>query len=123
MTPRLLSSSSIVGTSVKNAIAEDIGEIKDLMIDWQTGNVAYAVLSFGGFMGFGEKLFVIPIEAFNFDTTDVEGRIVLNVEKEKLEDAPGFDQDNWPQHPDYEFIDSVHVYYGYEPFSTRYMPV
>lgn len=120
MTPRLLSSSSIEGTNVKNITGEDIGEIKDLMIDWQSGNVAYAVLSFGGVLGFGEKLFAIPIEAFEFDTKDVDARIMLDVDKDKLENAPGFDKDNWPSTANYDFTDSVYTHYGYEPYSSRY---
>lgn len=119
MTPNLLSSSTIAGTNVTNANGEDIGEIKDLMIDWENGTVAYAVLSFGGFLGFGEKLFAIPMEAFEFNA-GTSNRIVLNVDKEVLEDAPGFDKDNWPQSPDSAFIDSVYTHYGYEPYSSRY---
>ncbi|MBS0001226.1 MAG: PRC-barrel domain-containing protein [Cyclobacteriaceae bacterium] len=120
MTPNLLSATSIEGTSVKNPQGEKIGDIKDLMIDWRDGSVAYAVMSFGGFLGFGEKLFAIPLEAFNFDTSDKEGRIILDIDKETIEDAPGFDRDNWPQHPDYDFIDRVHTHYGYDPYSTRH---
>ena len=123
MTPKLLSSSSIEGTNVKNLEGESIGEIKDLMIDWEHGSVAYAVLSFGGFMGFGEKLFAIPLESFQFNTDHLEGKIVLNVNKEQLENAPGFDKDNWPQNPDYTFIDSVHTHYGHQPYSSRYTTV
>lgn len=110
-TPRLLSSSSIVGTNVKNAESKNIGEIKDLMIDWNTGRVSYAVLSFGGFLGMGEKLFAVPMQSFEFDTEDVEGRVVLNVDKEFLEDAPGFDNDNWPNSADHKFTESVYNYY------------
>ena len=120
MTPNLLSADTIKGSKVKNAVNEDIGQIKDLMIDWEFGNVAYAVMSFGGFLGFGEKLFAIPIEAFNFDTHDTEGKILLNLDKEILEDAPGFDKDNWPQHPDYTFIDSVYNHYGYGSYRDRF---
>ncbi len=119
MTPKVLSASSIDGTSVVNPAGENIGKIKDVMIDWKNGNVAYVVISFGGFLGMGEKLFAIPLEAFKF--SDVEGEhATLNVDKEKLENAPGFDKDNWPQNPDYSFIDSVHTHYGYEPFSGRF---
>ena len=122
MEPRLLSATSIEGLDVVNEAGENIGEIKDLMIELKTGNVAYAVLSFGGFLGFGEKLFAIPVEAFHFDS-DNHDTVTLNISKDKLEDAPGFDKDNWPQHADYDFIDSVHVYYGYEPYSNKYTSV
>ena len=120
MTPRLLSSSSIHGTNVNNLAGESVGEIKDLMIDWQSGDVAYAVLSFGGFLGLGEKLFAFPIEAFQFETEGIDAKIVLDVNKEKLENAPGFDEDNWPSSANYDFIDSVYTHYGYEPYSNRF---
>ena len=110
MAPRLLSSSSINGTDVKNTAGESIGEIKDLMIDWHQGRVGYAVLSFGGFMGFGEKLFAIPLDQFDFNASD-DKDIVLNVSKEKLENAPGFDDDKWPQNADTQFINSVYTHY------------
>ncbi|TRX60518.1 PRC-barrel domain containing protein [Fulvivirga sp. M361] len=120
MTPRLLSATSIEGTPVKNSAGEHIGEIKELMIDWRSGTVAYAALSFGGILGFGAKLFAIPVEAFNFDVDDPDEGIILDISKAQLEKAPGFDHDNWPEQPNYDFIDSVHVYYGYKPFSNRY---
>jgi sporulation protein YlmC with PRC-barrel domain len=114
MTPRLLSATSMKGTNVKNPSGEDIGEIQDLMIDWNNASISYAVLSFGGFLGMGDKYFAIPIEAFEFDAADTEGRIILNVDKERLEDAPGFDKDNWPMHADSDFVNSVYSFYGVE---------
>ncbi len=110
-TPRLLSSSSITGTDVKNPSGENIGEIKDLMIDWSSGKVAYAVLSFGGFLGMGDKLFAIPLEAFEFDTADSNDRIVLDADKDSLENAPGFDKDNWPNSADNDFTRKVYSHY------------
>lgn len=122
MVPKLLSASSINGTNVKNPVGEDIGKLKDLMIEWNTGNVAYAVMSFGGFLGMGEKLFAIPLESFTFKDTLGDEHAVLNVKKEQLENAPGFDKDNWPNQPDYQFIDLVHTFYGYDKYSDRYAP-
>lgn len=122
MVPKLLSASSIDGTKVKNPVGEDIGKLKDLMVDWNSGNVVYAVMSFGGFLGMGEKLFAIPLQSFTFKDTLDDEHAVLDVEKEQLKNAPGFDKDNWPQQPDYQFIDSVHTYYGYDKYSSRYVP-
>ncbi len=119
MTPRLLSATSIEGTTVRNTDGEKIGEIKDLMINLQNGDVAYAVLSFGGFLGFGEKLFAIPMESIDFDGENEEAVLTHNVDKEQLENAPGFDKDNWPQHADNTFIDSVYSHYGYGSYSDR----
>ena len=89
-----MSSSSITGTNVKNVQGDSLGEIKDLMLNTHKGKIAYAVLSFGGWLGIGDKYFAIPFEAFSIDSEDDE--FVLNVAKEKLEEAPGFDKDNWP---------------------------
>src|SRR5690606_4099202 len=112
MTPRLLSCSSICDSEIRNSEGESIGEIKDLMINWKDGSVSYAVLSFGGLLGMGDKLFAVPLEAFDFGTGDPDN-VILNVSKESLENAPGFDKDNWPQHHDQQFLDSVYSHYGY----------
>lgn len=121
MIPKLLSASSIDGTSVKNPVGEDIGKLKDLMVDWNSGNVVYAVMSCGGFLGMGEKLFAVPLESFTFKDNDNGGEhAILNVKKEDLKDAPGFDKDNWPKQPDYKFIDSVHTFYGHDKYSDRF---
>jgi sporulation protein YlmC with PRC-barrel domain len=122
MTPRVLSASSLKGTTVRNLSDEDIGKIKDLMIDWENGSVAYAVLSFGGFLGLGEKLFAVPLESLKFDKRDGNEVAIIDINKEKLENAPGFDPDNWPQDADYTFIDSVYAHYGYDSYSRRYPP-
>ena len=113
MNTPLLTASSICDISVKNIEGKDIGDIKELVIDWNDGKVAYAVLSFGGFMGLGEKLFAIPLNQFSFNSADKE--CVLNVSKEHLENAPGFDKDHWPQYPDAEFTNSVYRHYNASP--------
>lgn len=110
----LLSSSSITDDSVKNAAGDDLGDIKDLMIDTESGTVVYAVLSFGGFLGLGDKLFAIPFQALEVDRENEVLR--LNISKERLENAPGFDKDNWPSTANRDFVDEVYEYYGYEPF-------
>ena len=120
MTPRLLSASSLNGTNVRNLQGENIGDIKDLMIDWKNGKVVYAVLSFGGFLGLGDKLFAIPLESFTFESPEHNEFAVLDISKEKLENAPGFDKDVWPQNANFTFIDSVYSHYGYEPYSSKF---
>ena len=114
MTPRLLSTSSIVGTDVKNTQGESLGDIKDLMINTNDGSISYCVLSFGGFLGMGDKYFAVPFEAFTIDSNNET--FVLNVSKEKLESAPGFDKDNWPSTAsDSAYLDNAFRHYGYEP--------
>ena len=105
-----LSSTSIQGTNVINLQGESLGEIQDLMIDPQSGRVTYAVLDFGGFLGIGDKLFAVPLQAFQIDRTNE--RFTLDVTKERLENAPGFDKTNWPSTADNAFLDSVYTYYN-----------
>lgn len=91
---RVLSASSLMNEPVKDAQGNDIGKVKDYMLDLERGCIEYAVLSFGGFLGMGDKLFAIP---FNSMTLDTERKcFVLDTTKEQLENAPGFDEDNWP---------------------------
>ncbi|SHF47111.1 PRC-barrel domain-containing protein [Fodinibius roseus] len=113
MKPRNLSATSITGTNVQNLQGEDIGNIKDLMIDLENGQVLYTVLSFGGFMGMGDDYFAIPMEALIFSEKEEE-LIKIDIDKETLKEAPGFDKDNWPMQPTDEFLNSVYDYYGYE---------
>lgn len=106
----LLSASTLRNTSVTNLRGESLGSIEDLMLDPQSGRVAYAVLDFGGFLGIGNKLFAVPLEAFRVDTANEQ--LVLDVTKDKLNDAPGFDKDNWPKTTDHTFIENVYGFYG-----------
>lgn len=113
-TRRVLSCSSLAGDRVRNTAGEDLGKIEEIMIDIPSGRVAYAVLSFGGFLGLGNKLFAIPWDAFTVD--EAEKEFVLNVDRKALENAPGFDKDNWPDMADPDFARQVYGYYGYRPF-------
>lgn len=117
MTTNLLSSSTMMGTDVINRAGENLGDIKDIMIDTTSGSVAYVVVSFGGFLGIGDKYFAIPMEAFHIDRESEN--FVLDVAKEKLQNAPGFDKDNWPNSADRQFLTDIHSYYGYKPYWER----
>jgi len=112
--PRVLSASTITGDKVRNAAGEDLGEIKELMIDLNRGRIAYAVLSFGGFLGMGDKLFAIPWSALSIKPDEHE--FVLNVDKNVLEQAPGFDKDHWPDFANTEWATNLHSYYGSRPY-------
>lgn len=112
--PLILSASSMTGVNVRNPSGEDLGSIEDLMIDLEYGCIAYAVLSFGGFLGLGNKFFAIPFEALTWDAQAKE--FVLDVEKELLKRAPGFDKDHWPDFADRTWGDEVHEYYGRAPY-------
>lgn len=112
MTPRTLSATSITGTSIRNRKGENLGSIKDLMLNTENSGVEYAVVSFGGFLGLGDKYFAIPMEAFEIDNKKEE--FVLDVSRDKLENAPGFDKDNWPSTANDTFINKVYSHYGYK---------
>jgi sporulation protein YlmC with PRC-barrel domain len=110
----VLSGSSLKGDKVVNYKGEDLGKIEEIMIDLDRGRVAYAVLSFGGFLGLGDKLFAIPWQAITVDT--VKKQLILNADKELLEKAPGFDKDNWPDMADLSLGSTLYGYYGYKPY-------
>jgi sporulation protein YlmC with PRC-barrel domain len=110
----LWSASTLKGDPVRNPQGEDLGNLEEIMVDLDTGRIAYTVLSFGGFLGLGDKFFAIPWQALSVDTENKE--IVLNIDKETLEDAPGFDKDNWPDTISRNWVNEVHTYYGYDPY-------
>jgi sporulation protein YlmC with PRC-barrel domain len=114
--PHVLSATTMIGDKVVSPNGEDLGTLKELMIDLDEGRVNYAVLSFGGFLGMGDKLFAIPWEALTLNAEDHS--FILNVDKEKLENAPGFDKDNWPDEAQYEagWLLDLYNYYGYTPY-------
>ena len=107
---RVLSASSLSSDDVYNPQGDKLGSIKDLMVDIESGNVCYAVLSFGGFLSLGEKLFAVPWSALTVDTENK--RFVMNTDEERLKDAPGFDNDHWPDMADATWGRSVHAHYG-----------
>ena len=114
--PRVLSATTIIGDKVVNPEGEQLGTLKELMIDMDGGHIAYAVLSFGGFLGMGDKLFAIPWEALAIDTE--EHAFILEVDKEVLKNAPGFDKEHWPDNAQYEagWLLDIYEYYGYSPY-------
>lgn len=108
--PALMGADTLLGEDVVNAAGEDLGDIKEIMLDMSTGQVAYAVLSFGGFLGMGEKLFAVPWQALHLDTANKQ--FVLNIEKERLKTAPGFNKDAWPDMGDVGWANQIHSFYG-----------
>ena len=114
--PELMCASTLTGNDVYNHKGEDLGDVKEFMLDTRTGRVAYAVLSFGGFLGMGDKLFAVPFNALKLDT--INKRFTLDVEKSRLESAPGFNKESWPNMADQTWADSIHAYYGTKPYSA-----
>ena len=108
--PELMGADTLLGNDVYNKDGEDLGDIKEFMIDMSSGKVSYAVLSFGGLLGMGDKLFAVPWSALKLDTENK--RFTLDVPKSALKDAPGFDQDRWPAMSDPTWASGVHKFYG-----------
>jgi uncharacterized protein (TIGR02271 family) len=112
--PTVLPVRDLTGNDVVNVEGERLGTIACYGIDLEQGRIAYAVLSVGGFMGFGDKWFAVPWDAIQFSPHD--RKFILNVNKELLEQAPGFDKDNWPSLDDRQFALEVYKYYGRVPY-------
>lgn len=112
--PEVMAADTLEGDRVINARGETLGKIRDIMIDVQTGRVAYAVLSVGGVMGIADKLHAIPWQALVLDADNK--CFVLDVEKDRLDNAPGFDKDHWPSMADPQWAVSVYEYYDIPPY-------
>ncbi|WP_219136062.1 PRC-barrel domain-containing protein [Janthinobacterium sp. UMAB-60] len=113
--PALMGADTLLGDDVYNHNDEELGDIKEIMLDMRTGQIAYAVLSFGGILGMGDKLFAVPWERLTLDP--VNKRFLLNVEKNQLKDAPGFDKNNWPDMGSDAWNQQMEAFYG---SGTRY---
>ncbi|TVS15470.1 MAG: PRC-barrel domain containing protein [Gammaproteobacteria bacterium] len=113
----LLSAATIAGDEVCNMQDEKLGTIQDIMLDLQTGKIRYAVLSSGGFLGMGDRLFAVPWSEFKQDKENK--RFLLDVNTERLKQAPGFDKDNWPNMADAGWNTAVESYYDKQADTPR----
>jgi sporulation protein YlmC with PRC-barrel domain len=108
--PALMGADTLIGNDVCNTAGESLGTIKEFMIEMSSGKISYAVLSFGGFLGMGDRLFAVPWQALRLDT--VKKRFTLSASKEQLKNAPGFDKDHWPSMADQSWATDVYAFYG-----------
>lgn len=108
----LLAAGSIIGDKVVNQQNEHIGKIEELMISLDDGIISYAVMSFGGFLNFGNKFFAVPWKTLKVDQD--KKCLVINVDKERLKEAPGFDKDHWPDMTP-EWAAQINTFYEYKP--------
>lgn len=106
----LLSASTINGDEVCNMQDEKLGKIQDLMLDMTEGKIRYAVLASGGFLGMGDRLFAVPWKALKLDQEN--HRFMLDVDVERLKNAPGFDKDQWPDMADSNWNSIVESFYA-----------
>lgn len=106
---RVLAAGRLTGDRVRNPSGEDLGKIEEIMIDVPSGRVAYAVISFGGFLGIGDKLFAVPWRALALNERTHE--FILEVNRKRLEEAPGFDPNHWPDMANPAFAAEVDEFY------------
>jgi len=104
--------STLMGMAVKNAKDEKVGTINDLVIDTPSGHVKYAALSVGGFLGIGDKLFAVPWKSLTMKHDTTGSHFVLDIDKDRLKNAPGFDKDHWPEVGNSKFFNDVDKYYN-----------
>jgi sporulation protein YlmC with PRC-barrel domain len=111
--------SKLEGMVVKNETGEDLGKINELVLDVESGKVMYVALSVGGVLGVGDKLIAVPYQEFQLKHDEADTYFVLDIAKPKLEAAPGFDEDNWPDVADQKWRDEIDHYYHAEREKVR----
>lgn len=107
----IVRSDDVIGVAVENPEGENLGKIEELLINKESGQVEWIVLSFGGFLGMGDKWFPMPWRMFSYNTN--REKFVINVDKEKLKNSPGFDKNNWPDMKVSGWDSSFSRYYGH----------
>lgn len=109
-----MSTSSLTGDSIQNEKDETLGSVHDIMLDCNSGKVAYVVMSSGGFLGMGNRLFAIPMTALKLDKKNECLR--MDACKETFDEADGFDKDNWPDMANREWETQIHSRYNATPY-------
>lgn len=109
--PRLMTSSTLEGDEVMNLQGDRLGKIDEIMLDVPQGRIAYAVMSSGGVLGLGEKLFAVPWSALTLDTS--RKCFVMDADKSRFENAPGFNKSHWPSDAEFDGLgDQIHSYWN-----------
>lgn len=108
-TTSLIASNKVEGTAVYNRQGDRLGSIYNFMVDKVSGNVEYAVLSFGGFLGLGGDYYPLPWNMLTYDTS--QGGYVVDLDKSMLENAPHYSEDQEPTH-NRDYGRQVYDYYG-----------
>jgi sporulation protein YlmC with PRC-barrel domain len=112
-TPSLIAASKVKGTSVYNSAGESLGSIDDVMVDKRSGRVNYAVMSFGGFLGMGEKFHPLPWDQLTY--SEKHRGYVVNLDKNVLEGAPAYGMSDAPDWTSPAYTDRIDNYYGRLP--------
>ncbi|KCZ52792.1 PRC-barrel domain-containing protein [Hyphomonas pacifica] len=114
ITNPLISCHRVEGTEVYNADGDRLGHIDSIMLDKRKGNVAYAVMSFGGFLGIGEEYHPLPWNALTYN--DNLDAYVIRLSKEQLNAAPRLKRNEYERLQDHIYGKSVYAYYGAAPY-------
>lgn len=113
-TRRLISSENVQGTDVYNTQGEKLGAVDCVMIDKQKGNIAYAVMSFGGFLGMGEKRHPLPWSSLLYDRN--KDAYIVRLSKDQLESAPNLERGKYDRLGEREYDESVYAHYRANPY-------
>lgn len=111
----MIRATALIGKGIESPRRKSVGEIQDVVLDARTGQISYVAVTYGGLLGFGDKLYAVPFKAFSFhkDPDDAENTILmLNVTQQQLEGAQGFSEQTWPNFADRRFTDQVDARYG-----------
>ncbi len=109
---QIVCTKDVIGKDVISTDKENLGEIEEIVLDKVSGEVRYAVLSFGGFMGMGKDLYAIPWKTLDYCKD--EEAFKIKIDKERLKSASGFDKDNWPDFANEAWGKSIHSFYNTE---------
>jgi sporulation protein YlmC with PRC-barrel domain len=101
---------ALLNDRVRNSAGEDLGRIEDLAIDPETGSIQYAILSFGGLLGVGNKLFPIPWSSLRMSAS--RDHVLFDIDKETIRRAPSFERDAWPDWSDPVWQRDIYDHYG-----------
>ena len=113
-TDRLIASDKVEGTAVYNRQDEHLGTVHNFMVDKSTGRVAYAVMSFGGFLGIGESYHPLPWRALTYDTR--LGGFVVDLDRSRLEKAPSYTVRDMPNWSDRSYGNRIDEFYAMTPY-------
>lgn len=104
-------SQNVIGMPVKNAEKDDLGSIEEIVVDIESGTIAYAVLSFNGFLGFVEKFFAIPWSEFTLVHAEDDSYFTLDTDRDRLSEMKGFNKKDWPDSADANWDREVDEHY------------
>src|SRR5206468_2805426 len=107
---RLIASDKVEGTAVYDRQSERLGSIYNFMVDKRSGQVEYAVMSFGGFLGIGDDYYPLPWKALKYDTT--LGGYVVDLDKSRLQGAPRYERSAEPRWADPTYARQINDFYG-----------